>query len=148
MCIIFATTTYIFPVPRRYRAELPPDHLVGIEGEWIRVTPCLPCPPWPHSSTSPSRSTSPPHSLNPVDLYEVRRHGHHDRPRPHSHCSPCRLGACRGAPNSSATSSAPTRSSPAPPHRRHCRLPQPSATVTLTFDPCRPEVPCLPLGCH
>ena len=33
------------PLPRvrRYRAGLPPDHLAGIEGKWIRVTPCLPC---------------------------------------------------------------------------------------------------------
>ena len=101
------------PVPRarRYRARLPPDHLAGIEGEWIRVTPCLPCPPWPHSSTPPPRSTSPPRSLDPVDLDEVRRHGHHDRPRPHGHCPPCGLGACRGSPNAFATSSAPTRSS-------------------------------------
>ena len=42
------------PVPRarRYRAGLPPDHLAGIEGEWIRVTPCLPCP---HGLTPPRR---------------------------------------------------------------------------------------------
>ena len=37
---------------------------------------------------------------------------------PHRHCPPCWLGSCRGAPNASATSSAPMRSSPAPPDRR------------------------------
>ena len=108
-----------------------------------------PLPPWPHSSsTPPPRSTSPPRSLDPGDLDEVRCHGHHDRPRPHGHCPPCGLGACRGAPNAFATSSAPTRSSPAPPHRRRCRLPQPWATATLPSDPRRPELPCLPLGRH
>ena len=42
----------LFPEPRRYRAGLPPDHLAGIEGEWIRVTPFLPCP---HGLTPPRR---------------------------------------------------------------------------------------------
>ena len=139
------------PVPRaaslqsRAPARPPRWHRRGMDkGDAL---PSL--PPWPHSSsTPPPKSTSPPRSLDPVDLDEVRRHGHHDRPRPHGHCPPCGLGACRGAPNAFATSSASTRSSPAPTHRRRCRLTQPWATATLPFDPCRPELPCLPLGRH